>query len=135
MPDIGILPVPDRDSVPYWAALANGTVELQQCDSCGHWTWPPRPICSNCQSDQLSWRPIAGTGSVYSWVITHKAYVPAMTDLVPFTIAVVRIDEQDDVLIPGIVVDAGEVEMRQGLRVRAVTEQLADGIGTLCWTP
>ena len=33
----GIVPEPDRDSAPYWAALAQRRVELQRCADCGHW--------------------------------------------------------------------------------------------------
>ena len=48
------VPVPDRDSAPYWSALAQGRLEVQQCLDCGRWTWPPRPVCSKCQSDDLA---------------------------------------------------------------------------------
>jgi hypothetical protein len=52
-------------------------------------------------------------------------------DAVPYTVALVRIDEQDDILIPGRL--SSDVEVHQGLRVRAVTEQVADEIGVLHW--
>ena len=38
------VPVPDRDSAPYWAALAQGRFELQHCRDCGHWNAPARAI-------------------------------------------------------------------------------------------
>jgi uncharacterized OB-fold protein len=126
-----VLPLPDRDSEPYWAALAGGRLEIQHCRECGHWTWPPRPICSFCQSENLAWQAVNGTGEVHSWVVTHNVYSPAFARLVPYTTVLVRLDEQADILIPGRF--RSDVELRQGLRVRAVTEALTDSIGELSW--
>jgi uncharacterized OB-fold protein len=126
-----MLPIPDRDSEPYWAALASGRLELQQCQDCSHWTWPPRPICSFCQSENLSWQEVAGTGEVHSWVTTHNVYSAAFAQLVPYTTVLVRLDEQPDILIPGQF--GSNVQLYQGLRVRAHTEPLTDRIGELSW--
>jgi uncharacterized OB-fold protein len=126
-----MLPIPDRDSEPYWAALASGRLELQQCLDCGHWTWPPRPICSFCQSEHLSWQEVAGTGEVHSWVTTHNVYSAAFAQLVPYTTVLVRLDEQSDILIPGQF--ASRVDLYQGLRVRARMQPLTDQIGELSW--
>jgi uncharacterized OB-fold protein len=125
------LPVPDRDSAPYWAALADGRFVLQRCRDCGHWTWPARPICSGCHGDHLVWEEPHGTGAVYSWVVTHQPYAPDLARVVPYTVALVRIDEQDDILIPGRYVS--DVEIHQGLRVRAAPEPVTDEIGVLNW--
>jgi hypothetical protein len=126
-----MMPMPDRDSAPYWAALAKGTLSLQHCLDCGRWTWPPRPICSGCQGENFEWKPVQGTGVVNSWVIAHRAYTPDLAAQVPYIIALVRIDEQNDILIPGRLL--GTAQVRQGLRVRAVPERLTDDIGALSW--
>jgi uncharacterized OB-fold protein len=125
------IPVPDRDSAPYWAALAEGRLEIQQCNDCGHWTWPPRPICSNCHGFDIEFRPVKGTGEVHSWVRLQRGFFPRLADLVPFTIALVRIDEQADILIPARLVE--EVDVRQGTRVKAATERRSDTVGELLW--
>ena len=125
------VPVPDRDTAPYWAALADGRFEVQHCRACRRWTWPARPICSGCHGEDLAWEEPAGTGEVYSWVVTHQPYGPELAALVPYTVLLVRLDEQDDILVPGRLL--GDVEVHQGLRVRAVPERVADEIGVLCW--
>jgi uncharacterized protein len=127
------VPVADRDSLPYWAALAAGRFVLQRCAQCGRWTWPPRPICSGCHGDQLTWEAPSGTGTVYSWVVTHQPYAPDLARIVPYTIALVRIDEQDDILIPGRFVSEGKIH--QGLPVRAVAEPVSEEVGVLNWEP
>lgn len=131
MADNRTLPLPDLDSNHYWAALAEGRLEIQQCNDCSHWTWPPRPICSFCQSEELEWKPAKGTGEVHSWIVTHNVYSAGFAQLVPYTTVLVRIDEQEDILIPGRLVS--NVSLRQGTRVRAVPEKLSDEIGELTW--
>ena len=131
MSDALVLPNADRDSEHYWAALANGRFEIQQCSDCGHWTWPPRPVCSFCHGESLDWQPVKGTGEVHSWVITHQNYLPSLAPFMPYTIALVRIDEQDDILIPGRLLSP--VEVRQGLRVRGAPERLTEEVGVLHW--
>ena len=84
----------------------------------------------------MAWEPVAGTGDVHSWIVTHQVYAPNFVELVPYTIVLVRIDEQEDILIPGpLVSDGSEPEVHQGLRVRAVTERVDDSIGQLAWKP
>jgi len=127
-------PVPDRDSKPYWAALAQGRLEIQQCGACGHWSWPARPVCGYCQSDDLTWREVAGTGEVYSWVVAHRPFNPSLADEVPYTIAYVRLDEDERVLIPGRMQSLGD-GVHQGMRVRAVPVPLNDDVGDITWEP
>lgn len=125
------VPVPDRDSAPYWGALAAGRFELQHCRDCGRWTWPARAVCSGCHGENLAWEQVSGAGEVHSWVVTHQIYAPEFVELVPYTVVLVRIDEQDDILIPGRFLS--DVEVRQGLRVRAVPEPITDDVGQLHW--
>jgi hypothetical protein len=126
-----MMPMVDRDSAPYWKALADGRFELQHCRDCSQWTWPPRPICSGCHGMNLEWKAPRGTGEVYSWVVTHQVYGPDWAQLVPYTIALVRLDEQRDLLIPAIL--RSDVEMARGVRVHAATERLTDEVGLLFW--
>jgi hypothetical protein len=124
-------PVPDRDTAPYWSALAEGRFVLQRCRDCRRWTWPARPMCSGCHGDDLEWVASPGTGEVYSWVVTHQPYGPDLARLVPYTVALVRLDEQDDILVPGRYVS--DADVHQGLRVRARPEPVTDEVGVLTW--
>jgi uncharacterized OB-fold protein len=125
------LPTPDRDSAAYWAALANGELMLQHCRDCGHWTWPVRPLCSGCHGANLAWEASQGTGVVYSWVVTHQGYAPDLARIVPYTIALVRLGEQDDILIPGRYTSTEPIFA--GLRVRAAPERVSADLGILNW--
>jgi uncharacterized OB-fold protein len=79
----------------------------------------------------MEWQAVKSTGAVHSWVVAHRAYSPDLAAQVPYTIVLVRLDEQNDILIPGIL--AGNVPVQQGLRVRAVAERVGDAVGSLSW--
>jgi uncharacterized OB-fold protein len=81
----------------------------------------------------LEWRAVRGTGSVVSWVTTYHPYLPVLASIVPYTTALVQIDEQPDIFIPGRLVT--DVAPGAGLRVRAVPERQTEDIGLLLWEP
>jgi uncharacterized OB-fold protein len=121
----------DRDTTPYWAALAKGALTIQHCRDCGHWTWPPRLICSGCHGENLEWTPTSGEGEVYSWVVSHRPGGPDYVNLTPYIVALVRLAEQPDILIPGRLIT--DKDVHQGMKVRAAPETVTDEIGRLNW--
>jgi uncharacterized OB-fold protein len=127
-----VVPVPDRDTVGYWQALADGKLVTTHCRDCGHWTWPPRPICSGCHGDNLELGEVKGTGTVYSWVVVHRSTTPDMMKYAPYTLALVRLDEQADIYIPGRLIT--DKEVHRGMKVRVLPEKISDKLGDLAWT-
>jgi uncharacterized OB-fold protein len=94
-------PVPsvDRDSLPWWEAVARHEFVLQRCAACQAWRWPTRAICNRCASFDWAWEPASGDGTVASWVVTHHAFLPGFE--APYAVLTVRLAEQDDVLLIG----------------------------------
>jgi uncharacterized OB-fold protein len=94
-----MVPYADRDSAPWWAALARHELVHQRCDACGRWRWPPRVMCGDCGSFEWSWQPVSGAGEVVSWITTHHAFLPGFR--APYHTVFVRIAESDDIVMPG----------------------------------
>jgi uncharacterized OB-fold protein len=99
-----LVPFPDRDSAPWWAALARHELTQQRCGNCGRWRWPPRAMCGECGSFDWSWEPITDRGTVVSWITTHHAFLPGFQ--APYHTVFVRLEltegsDQDDVVMPG----------------------------------
>jgi uncharacterized OB-fold protein len=126
-----IKPMPTRDTAPYWSALAEGHLDVQHCQDCGSWTWPARPICSKCRSENMVFEKVQGTGEIFSWIVVHRSTTPDMMPYVPYTLALVRLDEQADIYIPGRLLT--DTEAQRGMRVRAVPEKINDEVGDLAW--
>jgi len=93
------LPHPDRDSAPWWEALGRHELLLQRCDACGVCRWPPRAICNRCWSLEWAWIAASGRATVASWIVNRHRFVPSLES--PYTVVLGRLEEQDDILIPG----------------------------------
>jgi uncharacterized OB-fold protein len=66
-----------------------------------------------------------GTGRVYSWIVNHHAFLPAMADEVPFAVLMVALDDADDLFMYGNLVAAGVEDLAPGLPVEAVFTDFA----------
>ena len=84
------LPVPTPETAHFWEGTRQGELRLQQCASCDHVYFPPRPFCPACTSKDVSVIRASGLASLHSYVITH---LPAPGFEPPYTIAVVKLEE------------------------------------------
>ena len=90
----GVLPpLTDRDSDPWWEALATGQLTLPHCPACGATWFPATPGCPECGEPHVDLMVSTGHGRLYSWVVVNRALSPAFTDDVPYTIVAVDLDE------------------------------------------
>jgi uncharacterized protein len=67
-------PVLGIDDLPMWASMERGRLELQRCNDCGSFRYPPAPVCAKCLSVEATWTPVSGKGKILSWVVFHKQY-------------------------------------------------------------
>jgi uncharacterized OB-fold protein len=89
---------------------------LCRCTGCGAWLARPLERCQRCAAP-TSFAPVAGTGSVYSYIVVHHPAVPAFAHLVPYVIALVEFDEGPR--LPGILLGERGPGVAIGQRVRA----------------
>ena len=95
-----VVPVADRDSKEWWAAVARHELVHQRCSGCRTWRWPPRAMCHRCYSFEWSWQPVSGKGRVVSFIRTHHPFLAYMK--APYYTVFVAIDEQPDIIMPGL---------------------------------
>lgn len=90
-----LVPAPERDALntPYWESLANGVLSFQRCNACHHAWLPARSECPHCLADDWRWTSAVGGAKLISWVVYHMAYHPAFANRLPYTVAVVELDE------------------------------------------
>ena len=87
------LPVRDALNAPYWDALDEGRHVFQRCFSCDNAWLPPRHECPRCLHDAWAWELASGSARLVSWVVYHIAFHPAFKDRLPYTVAIVELDE------------------------------------------
>jgi len=84
------LPRPTPETQHFWNGTAAAELRLQRCRNCEHTYFPPQPCCPACASDDVEVVRASGRGSLYSYVITHRA-APGFE--APYVIAVVELEE------------------------------------------
>jgi hypothetical protein len=88
------LPVVDDLSRPFWEAARQHQLVVQRCRECGYFNHPPRPACDACQSQQLSFAPVSGRGTVYSFTVMHQPNIAGFEDQIPYLNILVELEEQ-----------------------------------------
>jgi uncharacterized OB-fold protein len=119
-------PLPDTDSRGFWAATADGRLAMCRCQACGLWLQPPLERCRKC-AGETSFEDVAGTGTVYTFIVQRQASVVGYLDKIPYAVALVELDEQRGLRLPGRVVGLDPSEVACGLRVRAELVDLPGG--------
>jgi uncharacterized OB-fold protein len=129
-------PAVDRDSRPWWEALARHELVLQRCSACRAWRWPPRAICNRCGSFDWEWEAPSGRGSVASWIVNHHRFSEAFSS--PYAVVTVRLEDQADLLLPGSFTGPPDW-LCIGLEVEAAFDDAVDEDGRpftlLTWQP
>ncbi len=134
------LVVPDNDSEwkEYFALARQHQLMLRRCRACGLLRYPPTHACPWCTELQWDWQQVSGAGRIYSYEIVAHAIQPGFTDVTPYPVVLVELDEQrgrptsDEALriIANLVKPDGSMEdadnVAIGRRVHAVFQDLAD---------
>ena len=86
-------PKVDRDNAFFWEGLREHRLLVQRCAACGRHRSPPLPACPDCGASGCVIEASRGGGYLYSWVVVHHAFSEAFEGDVPYTVAVVELDE------------------------------------------
>jgi uncharacterized OB-fold protein len=120
------VPVPDEISAPFFEGANRGKLMLQHCAACGRWSFPVRERCPHCLSAQLGWRAASGRGTLYTFAIMHQVMNPGFAAEVPYNVC--QIDLAEDVRMVANVVGVPNADLRIGMALEAVFEDVAEGV-------
>ena len=98
--------VDDPLTAPFFAGAARGELVVTRCDDCGRYVWYPADTCPECGSGAIAWTAVSGRGTLFSWAVVARAFLPAFAEQVPFVTALVALEEDPSVRIATYVVDA-----------------------------
>lgn len=86
-------PNPTPTSQPFWDALAQNRILVQQCRGCDSWVFYPRARCTHCLSAALEWKEVSGSGTLFTYSIANQPTAPMFADETPQVIAIVELEE------------------------------------------
>jgi len=127
------IPVPNEDSMEYWAGCREGRLMLQQCEACGHVRFYPRILCTACGKTDTRWIQASGKGTVYTYTVVHRAPSAAFKEDVPYVLALVELDEGPRMMTN--LVDTGDRKLEIGMPVSVVFEKMSDEISVPKFKP
>ena len=96
-----LTPMVTEESQPFWDGTAEGELRMQACGSCGRLRFPPRSMCPWCQSTEREWRPVSPTGTIWSFCVPHPPLLPAYSELAPYPVVVVELDDDPVIRLVG----------------------------------
>lgn len=119
-------PLPYRTSwnTAFWEATKQHEFHIDRCAKCDTPRFPPKPLCSKCWSSEVNRVLAAGTGTVYTYTIVHRAGQPAFQADAPFAIVIVDLDEGVRVMSNLVNCDLEAISI--GMPVRMVWEDGTD---------
>jgi uncharacterized OB-fold protein len=111
---------------PFWDGCRRGELLIQRCTACGRLRYPAGPVCPTCLSVETQWQPVSGKGTVFSFIVFHRAYHPAWEGKTPYNVSLVELDEGPIML--SNVVGIAQDKMAVGLPVSVAFERVDDEV-------
>ena len=91
------IPVPNAFNKPFWDALNEHKLKLQNCNSCHKLQYPPAEACRLCGGKEFEWKEVEGKGHVLEYFVIRDSRIKRMQPDQPHNMALITLDED-----PGI---------------------------------
>jgi uncharacterized OB-fold protein len=122
------LPLLDMQNTAFWTGGEKGNLLINCCGDCGYFVHPPTSFCPQCEGRSVAPKPVSGRARVETFTVNHKQWVPGLK--APYVLALVTIEEQDDVRLATNIVNCPPDKVYFGMPVKVLFEQNED-----IWVP
>ena len=125
-------PLPDVDdpiTAPFRDFCRRHELRLQRSRATGRFVFPPRPHYAG----DFDWVRVSGRGRILTFVIVRPPMLPAFAAKVPFTIAVVELEEGPRLV--GNLLECTVERVGSGMAVEVVFEDLTPRVTLPQWRP
>jgi len=124
-PAFRLLPEVTPENQHFWHGGAEGELRFQRCTACQTLVHPPSPVCPACLGRAFDVHAVSGRAHVFSFTINHQPWIPGFDP--PYVVAIVTIDEQEDVRLTTNIVGCAPEDVAIGMPVEVVFEEW-DGV-------
>jgi len=121
-----ILPAVNEENEHFWKGGADGELRFLRCSACSTYVHPPAPVCPQCLGREVAAEAVSGRATLVTYTVNHHPWIPGFDP--PYIVAIVAIDEQDDVRLTTNLVDCEEADVRIGMAVKVRFEDVGDGV-------
>lgn len=99
----------------FYKFLSQGKLMAGKCLTCGKIHLAPRPLCTNCYSQNFEWMQISGKGKLATYTIIHVAPAQFQT-LAPYVVGIIELES--GLKIPGMIQDLTQDELKIGMELK-----------------
>jgi uncharacterized protein len=120
--DVPARMIPERreHNRAFWTGGADGQLLIQRCARCARWVSPPTSDCPDCGGELVA-AQVSGHGQVFTYTVNYHPFNPAVPP--PYVIAIVQLEEQEDLRIAANIVGCEPESVRIGLPVEVAFER------------
>jgi uncharacterized protein len=111
---------------PFWEGCRRGELLVQRCTVCSRLRYPASGVCPHCLATASEWQRMSGNGTVFSFVVFHRAYHDAWESRVPYNVCLIELAEGPMMLSNVIEVDNAALAV--GLLVVAAFEPIDEDL-------
>jgi uncharacterized OB-fold protein len=86
---------------------------------------PAREACPRCLGRSLTWQQASGKARLISWIVYHQAFHPSFAQRLPYTVAIVELEEGAR-MVSNIVGTEDPESLRIDMPLTAIIEQQGD---------
>lgn len=91
-------PVVNPDNKAYWDGCKEHKLLVQRCKKCGRLRIPASYVCQDCLSTETELAEMAPEGTLYSFVVMHRAFHPSVQEKTPYVVATIDLAENVRIL-------------------------------------
>jgi uncharacterized OB-fold protein len=128
-PDYPLPDIADPVMKPFWQGCTQHKLVLQREKDTGVVHWPPKP--AYWKGGKLEYFEASGKGEVYTYVVAHAPFLPALEHLLPHIMVVVELAEGPRLV--GYMVGCTPEQMSFGMKVRVAYRKLTDDVTLPVW--
>ncbi len=119
-----VLPRVTAANEHFWTGGADGELRILTCRGCGYRIHPPAPVCPRCLGREVAPEALSGRGVVHTFTVNCQPWYPHLDP--PYVVAIVALEEQDDLRLTTNLVDVDPDDVRIGMPVEVVFEPYDD---------
>jgi len=118
------LPQVSAETEFFWKSGADGTLRIQECQSCKSLIHPPQPVCRYCRSVDTGVRTVSGLATLAGFTVNHRFSIPGLP--APYVVAQVALVEDPRVRLTTNIVDCEPDELALGQVMEVVFDEQDD---------
>jgi uncharacterized OB-fold protein len=119
-------PAPDKLTQFFWDGVQAHKLLILRCNN-GHYIHWPKVVCRFCLSTDLAPVEVSGRGKVATFTLPNQPFHPYFQAKIPYVLAVIELEEQENLKLVSNIVDIDPDDVRIGMPVEVTFQEVSPG--------